>query len=390
MEVVNFRGKINTQAVSNDAFVGDFDRVSYGFADLRIAAAVSLAQPISEEILDEAHMNAASIHPELYSQLDRFVLDRTSPSVSDFTAVQANHTELLALIQKTWAFPVTSRQTLELAAACACLAADDVQLALRYFKALVFASRRYDLDVRRNDANFQKTVSQMPQNNPSHMVENHIQRFNAAAKKISLAAECMDHDEFQDAVARWIKCISARTEGAIGGRPIPHCLASLRRYLCLSMMTLDEQDVLVCDIQSLAGIFVFEEAAEPDDHQGAEHNAETHIRIAKETALLWVFFRYYLIAARHAGLHALVDPGEHIRGLHERCPLFVVSDQEYSTRLARCTTPFQMAACYVVYGNPAAFHQPDETQAVFEKYKSIEFFSLETDKYHQGFGMQSD
>ena len=196
MEVVNFRGQINNQDVSNDAFVGDFDRVSYGFADLRIAAAVSLAKPISEEILDEAHMNAASIHPELYSQLDRFVLDRTSPSVSDFTAVQANHTELLALIQKTWAFPVTSRQTLELAAACACLAADDVQLALRYFKALVFASRRYDLDVRRNDANFQKTVSQMPQNNPSHMVENHIQRFNAAAEKISLAAECMDHDEF--------------------------------------------------------------------------------------------------------------------------------------------------------------------------------------------------
>ena len=177
----------------------------------------------------------------------------------------------------------------------------------------------------------------------------------------------------------------------IGGRPIPHCLASLRRYLCLSMMTLDEQDVLVCDIQSLAGIFVIEQASEQDDHQGAEeHNVETHIRIAKETTLLWSFFRYCLIAARHSAMHALVKPSEYICRHQSQCPLFVVSDYEYSTRLGKCTTPFQMARCLVVYGNAEREAEPDETQAVFEKYKSIEFFSLETDKYHQGFGMQSD
>ena len=416
MDVVNFRGSIKREDVMNDTFMGDFDLASYNFADLRIAAAVSLGKPISDEILDEAHMNATSIDPELYRQLDSFVLDRASANEETnllrcSAHSQANHTELLALIQKTWAFPITSHQTLGLAAVCAFLAADDAQLALRYFKALVLhASRRYDLDVRRDYVNFQKTISQMPQNNPSHTVENHIQRFNAAAEKISLAAECMDHNDFQGAVARWMKCISARTEGVIGGRPIPRCLASLRRYLCLSMMTLDEQDVLVSDIQSLAGIFVFEEAApdEQDDHQGAEHNTETHIRIAKETTLLWVFFRYCLIAARHSAMHASVEPSQYIRGRQLQCPLFVVSDHEYSTRLGKCTTPFQMARCLVVYGNPEreaecnqlfhafygrrnkSMYREEETQAVFERYKSMQFFSLETDEYHKGFRLELD
>ena len=94
---------------------------------------------------------------------------------------------------------------------------------------------------------------------------------------------------------------------------------------------------------------------------------ESALMIAKDITMLFTFFRLCSFAAHQGVLLPLVNPGSFISACQAARPLFVVSDEEYAARLSKCTTAFQAAMCFVVYGRD----DPDRMQASSEAFHEI-------------------
>ena len=135
-----------------------------------------------------------------------------------------------------------------------------------------------------------------------------------------------------------------------------------------------------------------------------------HFKLADDITMLWTFFWIFVLAANQQTLLPSVNPMEFISTLQSSRPLFNIASASYTKRLERCTTPFQLANVFLVYGNSDidrekecsdAFHtyyrrekgeegySKTVTDASFEKVLNLcranGVFSLETDRFHAGF-----